>query len=1100
MKKNIIVAVIDRGLDTKHKDINIYRNTVECTSDGQIDPSKDVEDKDGNGFPGDCMGWNFTNEFQVRTRRDRGNPNATQAGDARRFEIQNERNQEHNPLQGRLFGSQRIEDDRGHGTHVAGLIAAIRDNKIGITSLSNKIFVLPLKVNRKLSEKKSKFLNAARIKEATTSDLLTQGEAKLLKEYSLEESAKRIIRAIEYATLLKKEDGSKVVDVINLSMSWPSHAVSEETRISLRTAVKLAVESKIVIVVAAGNNRTILKLEPCDLKGVICVGATNNSDHYSGFTNYGGQVNLMAPGEMILSLFPNSKSLYGEQLLSDQGVDIMSGTSQSAPIVAMMAAVIKGVMYDDTNKIDLTNDQVYAQLVKKTSKVKRKKPKVDFFYAQNGRVSLKDAFTPVAQSVVEPIFKELSNIKITPESSQTGSFNLPIPIKNFGTNTRSVFVKLSSTAKHVQVRNSEYTLNQNELEKLNSAEELVIDFDIFINNTNKHRIIPIYVEITTDTKSKIFKHEIEPYFQIEDSHAKTYNFNIPENVLKDFNSYNFKRPGGKTILQTVNFTDKKSDFPEFFSVVYKPESRLHRGDVPLPYDDAKLYVYNHSENNLKVKKELVFKDALKSAQFTIWKTHLNSDNKLDYFISYIKFHFNEDGFPESLSLNFNYFDHNLNYLTGPLQSVNVNKIKYLGKDQSMRVFLESFNLQFMPYVYKNHTVKIPYFFQKHLMPDSDNRIPLSHAEILKQKKSILYFTPIEKENEISFDLNYLFNQDFDKYIKLKLNKELNKFNRLKRSNKKAHHSQQVIPIQLLDRTVEDISKNQFKMLFQVTHFNSDLQYRCKETSDHLIFTFNKNSFDSNKYSSKKNFAKVKYISPVIKRSAPSMKCQNLRSTISLNNNTNNGLYYFPQIHPRHIKAENIYLNKDLSGYDHLMKTNTSDVTEFYLNKLDAQEFYNNEGTEVQKFESQAHDLGSFIKDDHQGRSHYQFTQSFSEVSIAKDINGAEVSRISKPINLYSYKVLSIVKLQTFRAIKYKKENSNWPALLVNNKSMKAGHFFVWTYNDKDLISPLNLNINAPANCITMNPEITDSNGTQSLILMCKKDQAWNLKVLDIRSH
>ncbi|MEQ1663868.1 MAG: S8 family peptidase [Bdellovibrionales bacterium] len=114
MKRNVVVAVIDSGLDIDHPDIknNILKNDAEC-KEGRPPLSK-VEDKDHNGYAGDCMGWNFTSK----------------------------RESEQN----------KLHDETGHGTHTAGIIAAEAQNNLGISGLSNHIKILPIKALMTQSE------------------------------------------------------------------------------------------------------------------------------------------------------------------------------------------------------------------------------------------------------------------------------------------------------------------------------------------------------------------------------------------------------------------------------------------------------------------------------------------------------------------------------------------------------------------------------------------------------------------------------------------------------------------------------------------------------------------------------------------------------------------------------------------------------------------------------------------------------------------------------------------------------------------------------------------------------------------------------------
>lgn len=96
--KNIVIAVVDSGIDYNHPDLkdNVWINKNEI-------PGNNIDD-DGNGFVDDVMGWNFT-----------GNNN--------------------DPL-----------DELGHGTHCSGIIGAVGNNSIGISGVCWNCSIMPVKV------------------------------------------------------------------------------------------------------------------------------------------------------------------------------------------------------------------------------------------------------------------------------------------------------------------------------------------------------------------------------------------------------------------------------------------------------------------------------------------------------------------------------------------------------------------------------------------------------------------------------------------------------------------------------------------------------------------------------------------------------------------------------------------------------------------------------------------------------------------------------------------------------------------------------------------------------------------------------------------
>ena len=108
----VVVAVLDTGLDYGHEDIsaNVWQNPGEIGLDGlSRDKRTNGVDDDGNGFVDDWRGWDFVSL-------------ATPSGD-------------NDPL-----------DDHGHGTHVAGTIAAVADNGLGVVGVAPQASILPVKV------------------------------------------------------------------------------------------------------------------------------------------------------------------------------------------------------------------------------------------------------------------------------------------------------------------------------------------------------------------------------------------------------------------------------------------------------------------------------------------------------------------------------------------------------------------------------------------------------------------------------------------------------------------------------------------------------------------------------------------------------------------------------------------------------------------------------------------------------------------------------------------------------------------------------------------------------------------------------------------
>ncbi|MCA1010740.1 S8 family serine peptidase [Halobacillus halophilus] len=174
------------------------------------------------------------------------------------------------------------DDNHGHGTHIAGLIAA-NFNDMGIAGLAPDTKILPVKVG----------------------------------DYEGKFSDSDVLAGIYYAI-------DKGVDVINMSFGAYHQSDAEER------ALWEAYNEGIVLVAAASNDGIRDASYPASYFPVISVAATERSGYRAAFSNYGTWVDLTAPG-----VYLTSTSYMG-------GYSSMSGTSFSAPLVAGLAAMIKG--------------------------------------------------------------------------------------------------------------------------------------------------------------------------------------------------------------------------------------------------------------------------------------------------------------------------------------------------------------------------------------------------------------------------------------------------------------------------------------------------------------------------------------------------------------------------------------------------------------------------------------------------------------------------------------------------------------------------------------------------------------------------------------
>jgi len=183
-------------------------------------------------------------------------------------------------------------DDNGHGTHCAGIIAAIMNNSIGVAGVAQ------------VGIRAEKVLNARGM--GYTSWI-----------------AEGIVDAVEH--------GARILSM-SLGSPFPSN--------TLRRACLYAWKHNCLIVAAAGNDGWYGVEYPARYKTVMAVGALNPNGTKAWFSNYGKGLEIMAPGVDILSTMPT----YPVYLNVTYGYPLnytnLSGTSMAAPFVAGVAALV----------------------------------------------------------------------------------------------------------------------------------------------------------------------------------------------------------------------------------------------------------------------------------------------------------------------------------------------------------------------------------------------------------------------------------------------------------------------------------------------------------------------------------------------------------------------------------------------------------------------------------------------------------------------------------------------------------------------------------------------------------------------------------------
>ncbi len=182
--------------------------------------------------------------------------------------------------------SPTVSDRHGHGTHVAGIAAAVTNNARGIAGMGFDVVLMNGKV--------------------------------------LDDTGSGTWSGVANGIIWAADNGARV---INLSLGGTSHSAT------LENAVNYAWGRGVVVVAAAGNSNTSALMYPAAYANAIAVGATDRNDARASFSNFGAWVDVAAPGVDILSTFPRS-------WLGADRYRWMNGTSMSAPFVAGLAGLV----------------------------------------------------------------------------------------------------------------------------------------------------------------------------------------------------------------------------------------------------------------------------------------------------------------------------------------------------------------------------------------------------------------------------------------------------------------------------------------------------------------------------------------------------------------------------------------------------------------------------------------------------------------------------------------------------------------------------------------------------------------------------------------
>ncbi|MCD6640445.1 MAG: S8 family serine peptidase [Nocardioides sp.] len=197
------------------------------------------------------------------------------------------------------------------------------------------------------------------------------------------------LMAVRVLATLRAGDGLQgagIVDNINPAIKWATDQGAEVINMSLgirhtggglphQDVIRYALSHGVTVVAASGNDGADTKYYPGALPGVVAVGAVDDAGSVAGFTSYGAPISVVAPGVNILSSYARGRYA------------VASGTSQAAPVVAGAVALFKSYGRDRGRDLDAA---AVLRLLRETSDRIDSQPRSR--HAGYGLINLTDSF------------------------------------------------------------------------------------------------------------------------------------------------------------------------------------------------------------------------------------------------------------------------------------------------------------------------------------------------------------------------------------------------------------------------------------------------------------------------------------------------------------------------------------------------------------------------------------------------------------------------------------------------------------------------------------------------------------------------------------
>ncbi len=601
--RKVVVAVLDTGLDINHPELKdrIYVDRTLCPNEEDLGKKP-------------CSGMNILNSNAVLT------------------------------------------DDDGHGTHVAGIIAA-NSNAQGVAGVTDsRVKILPVKV---LNDEINHFVY----------------NRKLVTDWFADGIAYAIARG---------------ADVINMSIGWPAIIHTPK----MKAVLKAAAEKNIAIVVAAGNNNKEIPTYPCTEEEVICVGAYDNQGKISEFSNFGGKVDISAPGESIVSLYP--MDTVESRVLRIKGYEVKNGTSQAAPFVSAIAASLK-LAYPE-----ITYDELKARLY---SSALSEVPTSENKFTQFGRVNMKGALTERPNTFIAANFKNLLEVNY---SIKTGSFTFPIEIKSFVSDELGAEVKVKFENSDIELKDSSLKVD---LYK-GITQKILVEGSLNNLQADTNQMFSVEIKVG----DKVFVNKSKVVFSrdlsFESDLVSEKVTGVPYSDLLYFS-------GSNKATRVKRIKTNYGNSPEYFTMKASLQGE----------DKSAISVLKRVTDGTWKLEDIAFRKF--HSIIKVYKNDFDLDGIEDYLIYGVLP--GEEKLGYSYILNDGIVDFNfalLNYKAFPISADDLSEVQFINTD------------------FRGRTLKVPSFYANYRLPEQDNTDDILERVNEEATANLLYYMDPQAQGEL----------------------------------------------------------------------------------------------------------------------------------------------------------------------------------------------------------------------------------------------------------------------------------------------------------------------------------------------------------------